>query len=194
MAGHKRGPRLGRVDSVWHPIDLPPGLPHGDPGAELHEVVAGRVEGCPRVAAWSGYVRSTGCHTSPSVQDRDNPPPRRGARPGKPLTKNQVLGGHTHSRSEPGQSPRTRSALPYIHWYINGYGPPWTSSDPNPKITPDHGRICTWWGVLHATTDHMVDQLRLALARSGKDRAKACQRASASLRASAWSADSGNST
>ncbi len=50
-----------------------------------------------------------------------------------------------------GQSPRTRSALPCINWYINGYGPPWTSSDPN--LTPDHGRICTWWGVLHATTD-----------------------------------------
>jgi hypothetical protein len=92
MAGHQRGPRLGRVDRVWHPIDLPPGLPRGDPGAELPEVVAYRVEGCPRVAAWSDYARSTGCHTRPSVQDRDNAPPRRGAWPGKLLTKSQMFG------------------------------------------------------------------------------------------------------
>ncbi len=57
----------------------------------------------------------------------------------KHLTTNQVLGGvHTAD-----QSPPPRSALPYINWYINGYGPPWTSSDPNPKIRPNHGRIRT---------------------------------------------------
>jgi hypothetical protein len=31
----------------------------------------------------------------------------------------------------------------YISWYINDYGPPWTSSDPNPKMRPDHVRLWT---------------------------------------------------
>jgi hypothetical protein len=57
----------------------------------------------------------------------------------KLLTENQVLGGVYTAD----QSPRSRSALPYINWYINGYGPPWTSSDPSPKIGPNHGRMCT---------------------------------------------------
>jgi hypothetical protein len=30
----------------WHPVDLP-GLPHGAPGPELRDVVAGRVEAVP---------------------------------------------------------------------------------------------------------------------------------------------------
>jgi hypothetical protein len=67
MAGHKHG--LGWVDRVRHPVDLPPGLPHGDPGTELTEVAAGRIEGCPRIAARSGSARSTGCPTNPSVHD-----------------------------------------------------------------------------------------------------------------------------
>ncbi len=110
MAGHKRG--QGRVDSVWHPIDLHPGLPHGDPGAELPEALAGRVEGCPRLAARSGSARSTGCH-SPSVQDRGNPPPRRQAWPGKLLTKNQLLDERIFDRSEPTneQPPRLHQLL-----------------------------------------------------------------------------------
>ncbi len=41
-------------------------LPGGRPGK-----LGGRLRGCcPRGAAWSGYARSTGCHTAPSVQDR----------------------------------------------------------------------------------------------------------------------------
>lgn len=62
---------LGRVaDRVWHPVDLPSGLPHGAPGAELPQAITGRVEGCPRDTARSDSVRSTGCHTAPSVQDQ----------------------------------------------------------------------------------------------------------------------------
>jgi hypothetical protein len=48
----------------------PRGLPHGSPGAEPDDARTGSVEGCPRAAVWSGYARSTGRHTSPSVQDR----------------------------------------------------------------------------------------------------------------------------
>ncbi|MCA1695947.1 MAG: hypothetical protein LC749_15155, partial [Actinobacteria bacterium] len=65
MAGHKHG-LAGRVDRVGHPVDLPPGLPRGDPGTELTEVAAGRIEGCPRIAARSGSARSTGCPTTPA--------------------------------------------------------------------------------------------------------------------------------
>ncbi len=39
------------------------------PGGRARRCISVRVEGCPRVAAWSGYARSTGCHSSPSVQD-----------------------------------------------------------------------------------------------------------------------------
>jgi hypothetical protein len=69
MAGYKCGGAGPGVDRVWHPIDLPPGLPHDGPGAELHEAITSCVEGCPRAVVWSGYARPTGCHTSPSVQD-----------------------------------------------------------------------------------------------------------------------------
>jgi hypothetical protein len=62
--------RSGRVGRVWHPPGLPPGLPHASPGAELCDLRAGPVEGCPRAAAWSGSARPTGCHTATSVQDR----------------------------------------------------------------------------------------------------------------------------
>ncbi len=48
----------------------PGGLPHASPGAEPDDAHTSSVEGCPRAAAWSGCARSTGCHASPSVQDR----------------------------------------------------------------------------------------------------------------------------
>jgi hypothetical protein len=48
----------------------PGGLPHASPGAEPDDAHTSSVEGCPRAAAWSGCARSTGCHDSPSVQDR----------------------------------------------------------------------------------------------------------------------------
>ena len=60
---------LGRCGQGVGSRRPPPGLPRGAPGAEPYEVAAGRVEGCPRGAAWSGYARSTGSHTAPSVQD-----------------------------------------------------------------------------------------------------------------------------
>ena len=64
MAGHQRA-GLGWVDRVGHPVDLPPGLPHGDPGAELPESLTGRVEGCPRVAARSGLHQIDGMPHEP---------------------------------------------------------------------------------------------------------------------------------
>jgi hypothetical protein len=51
----------------------PGGLPQGIPGAEPDDARAGSVEGCPRDALWSGCARSTGCRTSPRVQDRQCP-------------------------------------------------------------------------------------------------------------------------
>jgi hypothetical protein len=47
----------------------------------------------------------------------------------KQQSENQVLG-----RGTAGRSPRTRNALIYINWYINGYGRPWTSSDVNTNM------------------------------------------------------------
>ena len=46
-------------------------------------------------------------------------------------------------RQSAGPSPRSKSLPVYISWYINDYGPPWTSSDPNPKMRPDHVRLWT---------------------------------------------------
>jgi len=52
-----------------------------------------------------------------------------------------------------GQSPRTRNTLAYIHWYINDYGRPRTSTDPNPTMRPDHGQSAGSCGVLPMTTE-----------------------------------------
>jgi hypothetical protein len=51
MASHESYCDRGRVGRVCHPVDLPPGLPHGDPEAERPEAITGRIEGCPRIAA-----------------------------------------------------------------------------------------------------------------------------------------------
>jgi hypothetical protein len=56
------------MDTVWHPIDLPGGLPHVGPGAEPDDARADSVEGCPRADVWSGCARSTGCHTAPTCK------------------------------------------------------------------------------------------------------------------------------
>jgi len=45
-----------------HPDDLPGGLPHGAPGAELSEVGRRLRRGPPGGTAWSGCARSTGWH------------------------------------------------------------------------------------------------------------------------------------
>jgi hypothetical protein len=70
----------------------------------------------------------------------------------KLLTQNQVLGTHTRA----GQSPQTTSSRVYINWYINGYGRPWTSVDPNLTMRPDHGQIADSCGVLLVTTEQMA--------------------------------------
>jgi hypothetical protein len=67
----------------------------------------------------------------------------------KPLTKNQILGERTESRSEPAND----KPPAYINWYINGYGRPWTPSDVNPRIRPVHGQIEGIGGVLLTTTE-----------------------------------------
>jgi hypothetical protein len=54
----------------------------------------------------------------------------------KLLIENQVLGERTESQSEL----TTEEPSAYINRYINGYERPRTSSDQNPKMTPDHGQ------------------------------------------------------
>lgn len=61
---------MGHVGRVWHPADLPQGLPHGIPGAEPDDARAGSVEGCPRDAVWSGWCQADEMPHSPSMQDR----------------------------------------------------------------------------------------------------------------------------
>src|SRR5947209_18804467 len=98
----------------------PRGLPHGAPGASMASSAGGGAGCCPRGTVWSGCSRPTGCHSVPACKIRD---PCREGLVEKHLTQNRVLGA-VHSAD---QSPRPRSALPYINLYINGYGPPWTS-------------------------------------------------------------------
>jgi hypothetical protein len=61
--------------------------------------------------AWHPISLSTGCHASPSMQERQCP---------KLLTKNQVVGERTDRRAEPA----TEGPLVYISCSINGYGRP----------------------------------------------------------------------
>jgi hypothetical protein len=57
------------VGRVRHPADLPEGYHTAPQGQSWTRPAGCCVEGCPRGAAWSGCARSTGCRTSPSVQD-----------------------------------------------------------------------------------------------------------------------------
>lgn len=100
---------------------------------------AGGEPGCAPGHRVVGLRQADGMPPNPSMQD---PRARRGWRQ-KHLTENQMLG----SRQGACLSPRSKSLRVYISWYINGHGQPWTSSDPNPKMRPDHGRRCTWSGV-----------------------------------------------
>lgn len=102
----------------------------------MHALVRSRA--APGMPCGRAGARPTRCHTAPACKIGD-PVAHLESLVEKHLTQNQMLSG-VHSAD---QSPRPRSALPYSNWYINGYGPPWTSSDPNPKIRPHHGRICT---------------------------------------------------
>jgi hypothetical protein len=74
---------------VWHPIDLPEGYHTASQGQSLNDANTDSAEGCPWDAVWSGCTRSTGCHTSLSVQDR-------------PVTRRYV--------EEPGQDKRHQEA------------------------------------------------------------------------------------
>jgi hypothetical protein len=57
------------------------------------------------------------------------------------------------SRQTVRQRPRPKSLQIYISWYINDYGRPWTSSDPNPKMRHVPGQIAGSGGVLPVTTE-----------------------------------------
>ena len=98
---------------------------------------------CPRGTGWSGCARPTGYHPSAcKVRDRYDRLVKKHLTKNlvkKHLTKNQMYGG----RQTAGPSPRPKSLPIYINWYINGYGLPRTSSDPNSKTRPDHRRVCT---------------------------------------------------
>ncbi len=69
MTAAAAGGYPGKV-GVRHPVDLPEGYHPAAQEAELYDVTAGCVEGCPRAAARSGDARSTGCRTSPGVVRR----------------------------------------------------------------------------------------------------------------------------
>jgi hypothetical protein len=70
------------------------------------------------------------------------------------LPTTRVSVGGTPRRT--GQSPRLKILLAYISWYINDYGPPWTSPDVNPRIRPNPGQIAGTGGVLLTTTEQKV--------------------------------------
>jgi hypothetical protein len=112
--------RLGRVDRVWHLVDLPQGLPHGSPGAELDDARTGHVEGCPRAAVWSGCAKPTRCHTAPACKIIGDPVVSLRSLLAKHLTQNQMFS----SRHTAGQSQQPNSLPIYISCYINGYGRP----------------------------------------------------------------------
>ena len=106
---------------------------------------------CPRATGWSGCARPTGCHTGPACKICDRCGDRGGKAP-------DPESGARRPQIQPSE-PATEARPAYVNWYINGYRRRWTSSDPNPTMRPDHGRIAGSCGVLPVTTDYMVDQL-----------------------------------
>jgi hypothetical protein len=94
----------------------PRGLPPGTPGASMASSAIVSRGCCPRSTGWSGCARPTGCHPIPTYTIRDRCGEAGGGAP------DQESGS---AAAQPaGRSPRTRSALSYINWYINGYGRP----------------------------------------------------------------------
>jgi hypothetical protein len=91
------------------------------------------------VAMSAALITSRKCPplSEPGANVRWQHAPVRESSCSKFLTQNQMLAA-VHSA---GRSPRTRSALTYINWYINGYGRPWTSSDPNPTMRPTTDKL-----------------------------------------------------
>ncbi len=82
------------MDRVWHPVDLPAGLPHGAPGAEPPEAIAGPHRGLPPGRRAVGLRQIDGMPHEPqrarSVAVGHSSPRRSMA--GKLLTKNQMFG------------------------------------------------------------------------------------------------------
>jgi hypothetical protein len=58
---------------VWHLLDLPKGLPHHSPGAELDDARTSSIESCPRAAVWSGWRQVDEMPHNFSSQDHDDP-------------------------------------------------------------------------------------------------------------------------
>jgi hypothetical protein len=142
---------------LWHPIDPPRGLPHGAPGASMASS-GRRWAGCCRPGHRVVGLTADGMTTQPQ-HARSVIAAERLVE--KHLTENQMFGG----RHTAGQSPRPKSLPIYISWYINDYGRPWTSSDPNPTMRPDHGQIAGSCGVLPVTTDQMTDRYVFSVGR-----------------------------
>jgi hypothetical protein len=105
MAGYELCCGQGWVGRVWHPLDLPEGLPHGSPGAEPDDAPTGSGKGCPRAAVWLGWRQVDEMPHSPSAQDH-----RRPAAPeslvAKHLIENQMFG----SRQIASQMPHRRAS------------------------------------------------------------------------------------
>lgn len=94
------------------------------------------VRAAPGLPCGRAGARSTRCHTAPACKIiNDSVAPARSLVE-KHLTQNQMLG----SRQTADQRLQPKSFPLYISWYINGYGPPWTSSDGKPRIRPVHGQ------------------------------------------------------
>ena len=127
---------------VWHPLDLPNGLPHGSPGAEPDDARTRFRRGLPPGCRAVGRAPGRRDATQPQRARSSVIPPPQEPRRGRHLIKNQMF----VSRQTAGQRPRPKSLLIYISWYINGYGRPWTSSDVNPRISPVHGQIAGFYG------------------------------------------------
>jgi hypothetical protein len=133
---------------VWHPIDLPEGyhpVPRGQAWQARPAVEQDVAPGPPGGRAAPGRRDATQAQHARSVIAAEIVVE-------KHLTQNQVLGGRKSNR----RSQRPRRAPAYVNWYINGYRRRWTSSDPNPTMRPDHGRIAGSCGVLPVTTEQKV--------------------------------------
>ena len=56
-----------------HPADLPKGLPHGDPGTELFDVMSSRAEGLPPGHRVVGLRQVDGMAHEPGARGRGKP-------------------------------------------------------------------------------------------------------------------------
>jgi len=70
------GRQVSGMAGVWHPIDLPKGLPHDDPWAELHDVGRGLRRGLPPGRRAVGRCQVDGMPHEPQ-RGQDQVPGRR---------------------------------------------------------------------------------------------------------------------